>query len=171
MNVYDALFIIGFALIGLSLGYACWVKVRVIRLREDLFEIRDDLFDAARRLNGFNDPAYREARIHIHALITMADSISIPCVLFLSQSASEKESASSSNPAMQEAIDKAKRLYIQRTQRYLFGETLGGLLVTAVVWALPKLTRQKGQEAEVARALNSVVTSEIAIATKRCLLA
>ena len=118
----------------LTLAYALWVRVRVLRLRQDLFAIRDELFDRATEFDAFLDPAYREARRQINGTIALADLISIPVVVRVSARAWSQGSIerdplqSTSIPAMQAAIAHADEATSRRVFRYLAKETLVGLV-------------------------------------------
>src|SRR5437016_4841231 len=64
-------------ILSLAITYAWWVRFRVWILREDLFEIREDLWHAMRNSGRLDDAAYRETRSSINALIRMAPWLSL----------------------------------------------------------------------------------------------
>ena len=117
--------------LGLSciVAYALWLQVRVIRLREDLFEIRDDLFDFAATRGECDDPGYRYARGVINAVIAMADSISLGMFVHLNKT--QFKPTHEGNPAclsveMQDEVNRAIFRCGSRIARYILHETLSG---------------------------------------------
>src|SRR4051812_41746641 len=82
MNPHIQLFL---AILGLSavFTYVWWMKFRVWRFREDLFLIRDTIWDRAREANELHLEAYREFREGINAVIRLAPMLSIFTLLHL----------------------------------------------------------------------------------------
>lgn len=72
--------LLGAGLVGLSfvITYAWWCRFRVWVLRQDLFEIRDRLWDEAMRCGFIDDPAHRDARDAINAMIRFCPRLSVP---------------------------------------------------------------------------------------------
>lgn len=64
--------ILGCAGLSILISYAWWVKVRTWMLRQELFEIRDWLWDCMRRGDKLNDPGYQQVRHSINAMIRLA---------------------------------------------------------------------------------------------------
>lgn len=124
-------FFIGVLLISLSVTYAWWVKVRIIRLREDIYDKRDWLFDTAARLDSFSDPAYKAARIHLNSIAGIAKFLSVQVVAFLSTQGQLKDAPriKSDNPELQAAINDVFRWSAERIARYLLKETLSGWVI------------------------------------------
>jgi hypothetical protein len=107
------------------LAYALWSKVRVIFLREELFEIRDDLWDAARRHGGFDDPAYLEARTHLNAAIVAGPLCSVSILQGVVRRVKREDieaaiSQKSQNHEFQNAIDLAYRRTISKCVAYIY---------------------------------------------------
>lgn len=65
-------------LICTAIAYAWWCVARVTFLREELFAIRDQLWNTAQRLQAFDDPAYQAARNHLNASIRIAGLLGVP---------------------------------------------------------------------------------------------
>src|SRR6056297_2477608 len=62
----------------ISVGlYLAWRQLRVVFLRQDLFAIRDHLWDRAKKSDGFSDPAYREAREALNGVILYAHKLDL----------------------------------------------------------------------------------------------
>jgi len=78
----DILFIL--AMLGLSqlLTYIWWVKLRVWVLKQDVFEVRDRLWDAARAGGFLDDPGYQGARIAMNAVVRLAPQLCLPAWLY-----------------------------------------------------------------------------------------
>lgn len=105
------------------------------------------LFDAAWK-NGydFTEPAYVEARQALNGLLRWSNTLSIP-TLFISLyyfSGHKTEFSKASSRGLQDAVDIAMRLSIERTLHYLFLEGVTGLLVGALL-AMVKTVR-RGQQ-------------------------
>lgn len=69
--------------ISLILTYALWCQVRPWILRQQLFAIRDDLWDAMRATGQLDHHDHRELRELINALIGVAGMLTWPTFLFL----------------------------------------------------------------------------------------
>ena len=69
--------IIGTIMLAAVLSYAWWVSLRVWMLRQDLFSIRDDLWDAMKARGLLDDPAHREMRDALNAFIRVAPRFSV----------------------------------------------------------------------------------------------
>lgn len=69
--------ILGTTLIAAGVGYAWWTRLRVWMLRQDLFAIRDALWDSMRAKGELDDPAHRECREGINAMIRLAPYLSL----------------------------------------------------------------------------------------------
>ncbi len=155
MDFEYTVLIAGLATTSLALAYANWVRVRVIRLRQDLFEIRDDLFDAAAALCAFDDPAYREYRAGINAMIRFASVLSVPMIVFANTSKERTDDFMRSEDAeLQEAIDHARSRLESLLATYLIHSTLTGWITTALILAVPGNDRERGARAVVSRVLN-----------------
>lgn len=79
---YDlAMVSLGTFLVSASVCYACFSVLRVYLLQEELFAIRDALWDKARELNAFDMPEYVRARQHINSCIAVAKLLSVDSVV------------------------------------------------------------------------------------------
>src|SRR6266446_6459148 len=61
--------------LALLVCYAWWSRFRVWVLRQDLFAIRDVVWDAMRAQGMLEDPAHREFREGINAMIRFAPDL------------------------------------------------------------------------------------------------
>ncbi|MGO9468808.1 MAG: hypothetical protein ACLQIB_16875 [Isosphaeraceae bacterium] len=146
-------------LLSLTLSYAWWIKFRVWMLRQDLFLIRDRLWDTMRSLGELDDPGHRQVRDHINAAIRLAPLFTVWTVIRIAIEGPQSRPLSEKpirNEA-QEALDKA----VLRISRYLLFETLSGLLFFSVaslvvvrVWLPMRVARQRF-DALMQRVLNS----------------
>ena len=120
-------------ILGLVIRWCFSRAFNVIALRERLFGVRNQLWDAAHRLHRFDDPAYVKARRVINANIRTAGDLSIPLVIFLMTRGLKMEEIKSDDRRMQAAIDQA----LQQTQsfvfEYLFCDTIFGRLVSFLI--------------------------------------
>lgn len=151
-----ALIVFASLLLSVTIAYAWWVKVRVVRLREDLFQIRDRLFDLALARGRLNDSGYRRAREHINAVIRMAGTVSIPTVLFTAfRCTSSAGPIKADDPELQETIDRAMDQLVQRVTRYLIRETLTGLAASFVALLIPRSVVHQAARRGVNKCLDS----------------
>ena len=128
------LIIVGMLAVSLALSYAWWCKVRVIRLRQDLFDMRDALFDAALEIGCLDDPAYRAVRRHFNAIAGTAGFITIPVFVFLlHRGVVKNQLLNSENSQMQKVIDSALESCANRVIVYLLKETFTGAIVLPIV--------------------------------------
>lgn len=126
--------VFGVTLISFVTTHAWWSVVRVVRLRQDVFDIRDRLFDAAADTTAFDDPAYRDARHHLNSVARIADTISISNLGFLLHANfGQRDRPVSTNTALQEAIDASLERCTERILTYLLRETFTGLVVLPFV--------------------------------------
>ena len=131
----------GTAMVSTGIAYLCWVHLRIILLRQRLFDIRDDLWDKARELFAFDDPAYREARTHLNTTIRIAHWITLPVIAgTVPESASTPTFTKTTNPNLQKAVDDAYQQYGECVVHYLMRHTLCGLfvLIAAHVYVFSK---------------------------------
>jgi hypothetical protein len=124
---------ISLACFGISLvvTYLWWVKIRVWRLRQDLFVIRDELWDAMRIDGSFSDPEYREFREGMNAVIRLAPVLSILTVIGIVLNRDEFRPFGS-HIARKAPIAKARALAFSRITTYLLFETLTGLVIVGL---------------------------------------
>ena len=112
----------GLTLIGVYLG---WRELRVVLLRQDMFAIRDELWDTAHRLEAFDDPAYLEAREILHAVIRRAHRIDLVTFAITLRTAEVKHAPTlppARTPDMQSAIETALSKSYRRLSRYIVWE-------------------------------------------------
>ena len=111
-------------------AYLWWVKVREMRLRQNIFAIRDDLFDAAVANGWLDDPGYRAFRAHLNSLLQFAHHLSVPALIHLSSVPLPDEPfPKSANKRIQKAIDQATHDVTTRIVHFVRFETAIGLLV------------------------------------------
>lgn len=67
----------GFFVLGAAVNYVIWSRVRQIFLRQELFAVRDSLWDLAREKGFMDDPRYRATRSMINSCIKGASFVNI----------------------------------------------------------------------------------------------
>jgi hypothetical protein len=121
---------IGATIVSSGTAYLCWTYLRIVLLRQQLFEIRDAMWDKARERRGFNDPAYREARSRLNSAIHMVHWITLPVIARAIDAPSPNSSfIKSRDLVLQEAIDEAYSAFANRILHHLMRHTICGLLV------------------------------------------
>lgn len=118
-------------LIGLSytITYAWWCRFRIWVLRQDLFEIRDRLWDDARKGGFLGHPAHREARDAINAMIRFCPRLSLPVWRELNVISKGRKRVARSG--LVPAVDQAMMRVAHRITRFVFLESAYGLLYVA----------------------------------------
>lgn len=129
--MYNILLFISAQRIILPVLHYYWIQVRVLRLRQEIYHKRDFLFDEALRLNGFCDPAYREAREHFNDLAWIAEDVSLPLILAFWKwnTAPQSKRLVAQCSEMQAVIDEVYMWSANRIYRYLYYETGYGWLM------------------------------------------
>lgn len=120
----------GFASVA---AHWCWVRFRVLLLRERLFLSRDRLFLAAHERGMLDDPAYRAARRRFNAFIAGAGCLSMGTMSVLANARRPNpESPASRDPEWQAIVDAEMAGATELIAHYLRHHTLAGQLVSLV---------------------------------------
>lgn len=118
------------AVLSLSgvIAYLYWIKIRVIRLQQEIFDKRDALFDRVVELDALDDPAYQTARYCLNGLIRFVPYLSVPLVTYMVSHESDTQETlpKSANPVLQHAIDEVFSWTAKRLYRYIVRETATG---------------------------------------------
>ena len=126
---------VGIVIISVASAYAWWTRIRVLKLRQDLFDIRDHLFDAAVACGAVEHPAHAEARQHLNHLARSAELISVPMVIFAlgtKISVSAIDVRAIENQELRRAVVIALGESAARIRTYIFYHTGLGLLMQCV---------------------------------------
>ena len=129
--IFDPGLATGCTLVSLGVTYAIWSSFRVWSFRQDLFQIRDNLWDRMRACDAFSDPAYQEFRAGVNALIRIAPMLSIFTLIKLLLDRDEMHSLLRDSGHIPE-IEAARGEIFQRTAQYLLRESLVGLVLTTI---------------------------------------
>lgn len=126
------LIVIGTLTTSLALSYAWLTRIRVIRLRQFVLEMRDALFDVANGLGALDDPAYRAARSHLNAVANSVGEITFDLLLYETtvDPACGEATPPSKIPALQSAIDEKLSLCTTRIVQSLLRETFVGWVLS-----------------------------------------
>lgn len=116
---------LGSFMISAAVAYHHWRKVRVVFLREEIFAIRDDLWDRMRELHAFEDPAYKAARRSFNSCIRMASYFSMPALQVLRETEAP-DIEKSKCEEVQEAIDNANAKVSRAIWRHVMFRTFTG---------------------------------------------
>ena len=133
----------GMLLLSSLLAYACWTKIRVWMLREDLFAIRDRLWDRMRAEGMLDHPAHRSYRNALNALIRLAPAISWMMILTIVFERVELTPISMAREfdleKLPTPVAEASRDAAHCVLRYLFFWTLLGLVLWIIFSILGQL--------------------------------
>ena len=144
---YTIWFFVGVLLLSVGVSYAWWTKVRVLWLRQDIYDIRDNLFMESARLDRADDQAAKCARDHLNALARVASVISFPLVITAINTgeAEVRELLKSENAKLNKFIKLSMEKAGNRIARYLTRETLTGWIIVILsrvvfmTWVLQSL--------------------------------
>lgn len=126
--------VVGTTMLSAALAYAWWCRIRVVALRQDIFDLRDGLYDVALAESIFDDPAYRSAREHLNRVANVSDSITIPVLVFvLHRGVTELPRPRSRNDRMEQAIELAMRQCVERIMRFLWHQTFTGWIARPIL--------------------------------------
>lgn len=126
-----------FDLIQLAIGslmltgavlYWLWLKVRVVFLRQELFRLRDHLWDVAQTKGLLDDPAYACAREHLNACIRAAMHFSVTMFQCTLNDSERSERPSSADPQFSALIDETYAECGRLLARYVLFWRLSGWL-------------------------------------------
>lgn len=126
-------------LLSFTLTYAWWIRFRVWMLREDLFDIRDTLWDTMQAAGQLDDPEHRRVRDEINALIRVAPLISMGTVI---RGLFEAENWDPIEPCcVCPPVQQARGESLRRVSQYVLFQTILGLTICAVFAAIMIGTR------------------------------
>lgn len=120
---------VGTLILSASASYAWWTRVRIIDLRQDIFDERDELFDVAMRLDALDDPAYRAARRHLNHIARTVDFISLELLVYVGQHLPPLDPIHTENEPLRNAIDDACVSCARRIVHSLLRETVSGRIL------------------------------------------
>lgn len=112
--------------------YWWWTTVRVAFFRQEIFQIRNDLWRFAMKSNALEDPGYRACRKHLNNIIKTASILSVESMeLFFQLSLKDPSMLSAgSSPCrtskMQEAVDEAKTRAFSLVVSYIMFQRASG---------------------------------------------
>jgi hypothetical protein len=115
---------------SLAISYAWWTKVRIISLRQDIYDKRDQLFDLSLGFGTLEDPAYRATRRHLNHVAQTVDAISFDMLMYAaSKRDNERIQIQSTNPQLQIEIEKTLNWCARRIVNSLLRETFLGRIL------------------------------------------
>lgn len=125
---YTIWFFVGVFLLSVAVSYAWWMKIRVLWLRQDIFDMRDRLFMESASLGLSQDVAAKSARDHLNTLARIASVISIPFVItaITKGIAEVRQLPESPNARMNSIIKGTMKEADARIARYLLRATMLG---------------------------------------------
>jgi hypothetical protein len=116
----------GVLLLGAISTYCWWIYFRVWVFRQDIFEIRDRLWDLANSRGILDDPRHREARETLNAIIRFAPRFSLATWLALDRLPHRERRKIVTHPSIPE-INKALNDAMNRLDKLIFAQTASGL--------------------------------------------
>lgn len=120
---------LGLLMLSGVITYACWIRFRVWALQQDLFAIRDRLWDEAQRGGFSGDEEYQFARNGINTMIRFAPRLSLSVWRFLENRVEEHGAKNIPYPRERiPAVDKAISEVAHRLVKFIYRQTLSGFL-------------------------------------------
>lgn len=135
------------SLVGLLLALELWHRTIVLRVREEAFRIRADLFDVALTSDCFDDEAYRHVRQRINGFLRLVDDLTgLRILAFLVSVAVVRDKPNTSIPALdkspiRETVLLADRKLGRLVRLQTFMGTPSGLLLMSLLFAIGQLRR------------------------------
>jgi len=116
-------------LLSVIATYAWWVHFRVWIFRQDLFLIRDRLWDQALLAGELDNPHHRAARDALNGFIRLAPYLSVSslAMFLLSEEKGAGSAGVASAGAAPKAVEDARLALIRRIRRFLLAETITGI--------------------------------------------
>lgn len=139
---------LGVFLVSSALFYAVWSNLRKLFLRQSFFQIRDELWIAAARLERLTDPAYLQARDRLNMLIVYGHNLSVPLLLAQAESASCRQydhTKTTDCYELNQAISNAYNRAAFRLTAYLVRDRLPSFLL-AIAQQMMYLTQKRIKE-------------------------
>ncbi len=119
-------FAIGILLMVAPMWHTWWMRYRMARFRKDIYEIHDQLFDAA-ATNELPDRSAQIALHHLSAIAQCSNVLTLPRFLVLVvESGQSVGYASGSSDWLCRLIEDAYDRAARRIEQFLFKETLSG---------------------------------------------
>ena len=147
----EILLILGCVSLSSFVAYAWWSALRVWFLRQDLFAIRDELWDTMRARGTLDLSAHRECRQSINAMIRVAPFLS-PLTVFRLFTV-EVRHVEPDPATMPDEVLRARERVFRRVTRYLLFESATGLLITAHVVSTMSMRVAKDWGAEIVQGI------------------
>lgn len=135
------------SLVGLLLALELWHRTIVLRVREEAFCIRADLFDVALTNDCFDDDAYRHVRQRINGFLRLVDDLTgLRILAVLVDVAVVRDKPNTSIPALdrspiREAVLLADRELGRLVRVQTFVGTPSGFLLMSLLFAIGQLRR------------------------------
>ena len=130
-------FLIGVFTMSAGVSYAWWMKIRVVWLRQDIYDYRDELFMEALRRGCVQDPAGQAAREHLNCIARVSPVLSLFVLAHVVQFglAEKKKFPRSKDKGFDEVVGATMKKAGLRVQHYLLRQTLTGLLLVPLARA------------------------------------
>lgn len=120
-------------LLSATISYALWVRWRVWILRQDLFAIRDRLWDSMYAKRALADPDYMACRHDINGMIKVAPALSLFSFLkFLDMGVHEHDPQVSQGEHLPDEVVAARRAVFIRVAKFMLFESLAGLSIAGI---------------------------------------
>ena len=120
---------IGSLLIGAAVAYAMWLDFRVIRYRQDVFKIRDAMWDRMRERGDLELHDHQVARMAINATIRYAPQMSFLSIGAALGNGVRRIDSPIQDAEIQDFVDQTAA----RTTDYVFRESLFGWVFIPVL--------------------------------------
>ena len=128
---------VGSLIIGAAIAYAMWVDFRVSRFREDLFTIRDEMWDRMRERGDLDHEDHVRARAVINSTIRFAPRLTMFSMVSALGNGVQRAEKPITDPEIQEFIDRA----VRRTTDLVAYQSLLGWMLIPIFWLILLTTR------------------------------
>lgn len=118
-----------FGILSLAISYAWWVRLRVWLLRQDLFNLRDELWQQMSENGTLEDESYQQTRNALNQLIRLAPYFSF----FVLARILLEDTGEVSRPLMiLPQVRTARSQLVSRLMGYMLQESLIGLIAVTI---------------------------------------
>lgn len=122
-------------ILSATVSYALWVRWRVWLLRQDLFSIRDQLWDQMRAKGELDNRDYLDCRSDINGMIKVAPALSLLTFLkFLEIGVHSQGTESIVVKDIAPEVVDARRMIFYRVVQFMLFESFLGLAVAAIAF-------------------------------------
>ena len=157
MTLFDHSILIGSGvMLGGIVGYAFWLRARVVILKTDIIFLYADFKDKCRAIESpHDDLAYKSACGAFDAFLVLADTVSFPLFAYIigSKRKTESHGFETANEALAKIIDEALSALAQKVAYHITHRTISGGILWLLLRFVPKAIAKRETRDAVRRSI------------------